>query len=261
MGSFFGSTPQTQRPGSLLKHDSGGVTASNLKKGVDATQAASGIGALGVAQYGLTGLAIGMQTGSAISNAMYNANAMRLDAMEVEQRSQLQAYLIREQYLAEYKELQAVQEVQQSQNRVDMAKYNMRGASADIAMQSYAARAQKNLDQLYYNAAMETGKQSLSAIAQKSALLEKARQYDWQAGQAAVSGVINLAGGMMGTWSNLNKKGTDTDPLGHLKNGDPGEVNKAFANGDFFSASKTAVSNAEGFLKYTGQSNISLGHK
>ena len=181
------------------------------------------------ALYGMQGLASGFQTGSSIANAMYNAEAMRQSARAVQEQSDLQAYLIREQYLSEYKELQREQDRQQSQNRVDQAKYGLRGASANAVMQSYAAKAQKNLEQLYHNAAMSTGKQSIAANAQKAALLEKARQYDWQVTQNAIAGVMSFGAGMLNTYARQQHGTTNVDPTAPLESGTPNDLTVALA--------------------------------
>lgn len=214
----------------------------------------AGMGAVGLASFGVNALAIGMQTGAGIANAQYNANAMRENARAVEDQSNLQAYLIREQYLAEYKALQQQQEMQQSQNRVDQAKYGIRGASADAVMQSYAAKAQKNLEQLYHNAAMDTGKNSLAAMAQKAALLEKARQYDWEATQTAVAGAVKFGSMALNTWSDNNRNERDINPVAALESGTPNTETVNIAEGNW---SKIVEGARIGIQSNT---NISLGH-
>ena len=206
-----------------------------------------------MAQYGMQGLAIGMQTGSGIANAMYNAEAMRMSARAVEEQSNLQSYLIREQYLSEYKALQKEQEYQQSANRVNQMKYGIRGASANAVMQSYAAKAQKNLEELYHNAAMSTGSQALSASAQRAALLEKARQYDWQAVQVGVAGVLNFGSGMLNTYTKQLHNTTDVDPLAALESGTPNDLTVDIASDTWVTGS---LVNGEWVVKPM----IELGH-
>ena len=180
-------------------------------------------------QFGMQGLSIGMSTGSGIANAMYNAAAARMRARAINAQSDLQAYLIREQYASEYKQLQESQARQQSMNRVLQAKHGITGASADVTMQSYAAKAQKNLEVLYYNAAMSTGKQSMAASAQRAAMLEKARQYDWQAWQTGVAGVVNLGAGMLSQYGRQKYGTTETPPYMGLEIGKPDAVTQALA--------------------------------
>lgn len=146
-------------------------------------------------QYGMMGLTTASQTAGAVQSSMYNAASLRMQAKALTDQSNLQAYLIRQQYSNEYEGLKAQQTAQQSMNRVAQMKHGITGASANVVMQSYAAQGQKNLNKLYYNAAMATGQQSLQASSQRQALLEKARQYDWKATQSAVAGVIQLTGG------------------------------------------------------------------
>ena len=141
------------------------------------------------------GAMVGFQTGSGIAHAQYNAAAMRMQAKELLARSDLQAYMIRKQYQSEYQQLLDQQTADQSYNRVVAMKNGMTGASAAAVLGSYAAKNKKNLQQLYYNAAMQTGAQALQAGAQVAALEEKARQYDWQATSIAIGGAINLAAG------------------------------------------------------------------
>lgn len=172
-------------------------------------------------QYGMQGLVTGAQTGAGIANAQYNAAAARMQAKAITEQSNLQAYLIQQQYLTEYKQLKESQDAQQSANRVAQAKYGITGASADAVMQSYAAKSQKNLETLYYNAAMKTGQQSLQASAQRRAMLEKARQYDWQAVQTGIAGVINLGAGALNVTTRLKQGSTEIDPTANLKTGTP----------------------------------------
>lgn len=146
-------------------------------------------------QYGMMGLTTLSQTAGNVQSSVYNAASLRMQAKAIKDQSNLQAYLIRQQYANEYEELKAQQEYQQSANRVAQMKHGITGASANTVMQAYAAKGQANLNRLYYNAAMATGQQSLQASSQRQALLEKARQYDWKATQSAVAGVIQLGSG------------------------------------------------------------------
>ncbi|MDR2056568.1 MAG: hypothetical protein LBQ10_11995 [Desulfovibrio sp.] len=147
------------------------------------------------ARMGMRGAVTGFQTGSGIANAQYNAAAARMQAESLERQSKVTAWLIRKQYESEYRQLLQNQERQQSWNRVLAAKRGITGDSADATMQSYAAKGQKNLETLYYNAAMRTGKTSLEYGAKSSALYEKARQYDWLATSTLVGGVVSLGAG------------------------------------------------------------------
>ena len=180
-------------------------------------------------QYGMQGLTKGMQTGAGIANAKYNAAAARMQAKAINQQSDIQAWLIREQYATEYKALRDQQNQQQSMNRVLQAKHGMTGASASEVMSSYAAKAQKNLEVLYYNAAMKTGQQSLAASTQREAMLEKARQYDWQAWQVGVAGVMNFGSGMLNEYAREMKGTTESKPYANLEVGKPDPVTEALA--------------------------------
>ena len=180
-------------------------------------------------QYGMQGLATGMKTGAGIANAKYNAAAARMQAKAIDRQSDIQAFLIREQYATEYKVLKAEQEQQQSMNRVLQAKHGITGASANEVMQSYSARAQKNLEVLYYNAAMKTGQSSLAHSAQREAMLEKARQYDWQMWQTAVGGVVDFGTGMLNEYTRELKGSTEAKPYDNLESGTPDPVTEALA--------------------------------
>lgn len=141
------------------------------------------------------GAMTGFQTGSSIAHAQYNAAAMRMQADSLRQQSAIQAYMIRKNYETEYQQLLDKQAMEQSMNRVVAMKRGITGASAAAVLGAYAAKGQKNLDQLYYNAAMQTAQSSLKHSSQINALEEKARQYDWQASSALIGGLINLGTG------------------------------------------------------------------
>lgn len=157
--------------------------------GMGSMFASSGAQAIG------RGAMTGYQTGSSIAHAQYNAAAMRAQADSIQQQSAIQAYMIRKNYETEYRQLLDKQAQEQSMNRVVAMKRGMTGASASAVLGAYAAKNQKNLDQLYYNAAMQTGQNALKTSNQVNALREKARQYDWQATSALIGGVINLGTG------------------------------------------------------------------
>lgn len=141
------------------------------------------------------GASTGYQTGSSIANAQYNAASLRQQADSLDQQNMVTSYLIRKQYESDYKTLLEKQTAQMSMNRVVAAKAGITGASADNVMQSYAAQGQKNLEQLYYNAAMQTGSMSLQYSSKATALRERASQYDWKATSALIGGVLNFATG------------------------------------------------------------------
>lgn len=141
------------------------------------------------------GAVTGFQTGSSIASAQYNASSLRQQADSLDQQNMVTSYLIRKQYESDYKTLLEKQQSQMSMNRVVAAKNGITGASADNVMQSYAAQGQKNLEQLYYNAAMQTGSMSLQYSSKATALRERASQYDWKATSALVGGLINLGTG------------------------------------------------------------------
>lgn len=141
------------------------------------------------------GASTGYQTGSSIANAQYNASSLRQQADSLDQQNMVTSYLLRKQYESDYKTLLEKQTAQMSMNRVVAAKNGITGASADNVMQSYAAQGQKNLEQLYYNAAMQTGSMSLQYSSKATALRERASQYDWKATSALIGGVLNFATG------------------------------------------------------------------
>lgn len=164
------------------------------------------------------GAMTGFQTGSGIAHAQYNAAAMRMQAKELLARSDLQAYMIRKQYQSEYQQLLDQQTADQSYNRVVAMKNGITGASAAAVLGSYAAKNRKNLQQLYYNAAMQTGAMSLQTGAQVAALQEKARQYDWQATSIAIGGAINLATGFFDQAIADSQNTTEANPMAGLNN-------------------------------------------
>lgn len=166
-------------------------------------------------QGGMMGLSNGLKTGSSIANAEYNAAAMRQQAESLQQQSSIQAYMIRNNYRKQYQELLDQQTRQQSMNRVLAMKNGITGASAAAVLGSYAAKGQKNLDQLYYNAAMQTAQNSLQTASRVHALEEKARQYDWQATANLIGGVVSLGTGMMDLNDRWNNK-ANTDPTSVL---------------------------------------------
>jgi len=155
----------------------------------------AGMAASKGAQAAGKGASTGYQTGSTIANAQYNAASLRQQADSLDQQNMVTSYLIRKQYESEYKTLLEKQTAQMSMNRVVAAKNGITGASADNVMQSYAAQGQKNLEQLYYNAAMQTGSSSLQYSSKATALRERASQYDWKATSALIGGVLNFATG------------------------------------------------------------------
>lgn len=203
-------------------------------------------------QYGMMGLTTAAQTAGAVQSSMYNAASLRMQAKAISSQSDLQAYLIRQQYKQEYEDLKNAQTQQQSINRVAQMKHGITGASANEVMQSYAAQGQKNLNRLYYNAAMQTGQQSLQAASQRQALLEKARQYDWKATQSAIAGVIQLSSGAITQYTK-----------------DMGNTGSAYANLEAGAADRQTIESALTELGYQWQTGspeyerahgISLGY-
>ena len=149
-------------------------------------------GAMQHAQAAGQGASLGFATGGGIAQAEYNASAMRMQAKSLEAQSDITAHLLRKEYQSRYQAMLDEQTRQQSWNRVMAAKRGITGASADETMRTYAAKGQKNLETLYYNAAMNTGQQSLQYTSQAAALYEKARQYDWQGKSILLGGLVNL---------------------------------------------------------------------
>ena len=154
------------------------------------------------------GAVTGFQTGSSIANAQYNASSLRQQADSLDQQNMVTSYLLRKQYESDYQSLVQKQDAQMSMNRVVAAKNGITGASADNVMQSYAAQGQKSLEQLYYNAAMQTGSMSLQYSSKATALRERASQYDWKATSALIGGVINLGAGY---FDQAVKSGSNTE--------------------------------------------------
>lgn len=152
-------------------------------------------------QFGMQGLSTGIQTGSSIAHAEYNAAAMRQQADSLRQQSAIQAYMIQNSYRKQYQQLLDQQKAQQSMNRAIALKRGITGASAAEVLGSYAAKGQKNLDQLYYNAAMQSASSAIQYGGKINSLEEKARQYDNQAMQSLIGGVINLGTGLMNTYT------------------------------------------------------------
>ena len=167
-----------------------------------AEQAASDIG---------TGLSTGWNIGSNYQHARYNASAMREQAASLEALNTLQGELIAARYRRQYKELQYKQEMQMSSNRVYALKNGITGASAANVLGSYAAKNTKNLQTLYYNAAMQAGSMAYQNGARIANLKERARQYDWQATMTLVGGAINFATG----YFKNNMPTSKFDPTGY----------------------------------------------
>jgi len=159
--------------------------------------------------YGLTGLASGYSTGSKIAEARYNAAAARQQADAIVSQSNLSAYLFRQQFAYEYRKMQNDQSQQMSMNRVLQMKHGITGRSADVTMMSYAAKGQENLNMLYYNAAMETGKNSIAASVARNQMLAKAQQYEIQATREGIAGVLGFGSSLLGEERRLNKPTTD----------------------------------------------------
>ena len=172
------------------------------------------------------GASTGYQTGSAIANAQYNASSLRQQADSLDQQNMVTSYLIRKQYESDYKTLLEKQTAQMSMNRVVAAKNGITGASADNVMQSYAAQGQKNLEQLYYNAAMQTGSMSLQYSSKATALRERASQYDWKATSALIGGVLNFA---TGYFDQAVKSGGNTEsPVGSVNSAEQMRIGAGF---------------------------------
>ncbi|MDR2076031.1 MAG: hypothetical protein LBP61_03735 [Desulfovibrio sp.] len=147
------------------------------------------------ASYAGKGFSSGWSTGSGIANAQYNAKAYEIAAESLENQAGMQSWLVRKQYESEYRQLVSSQERQAAMNQVVAAKRGIAGDSANAAMQSYAMKGQRNLERLYYNAAMKTGQETMQIAGQAAALREKSRQYSWQAKSILIKGVIGLAAG------------------------------------------------------------------
>ncbi len=140
---------------------------------------------------GVSGLGIGLQTGSNYAQARYNAKAMEGAADAAEEQGKIQAFLIQKKYEAEYRDLSAGQERQAAENQVIALKRGITGGSADNAMQAYVAKDQRNKERLYYNAAMETGSNSIQTSGVAQAYRAKAAQYKAQGTAALVGGAIS----------------------------------------------------------------------
>ena len=183
------------------------------------------------AQYAGRGAVIGFQTGSSIASAQYNASSLRQQADSLDQQNMVTSYLIRKQYESDYKTLLEKQTAQMSMNRVVAAKNGITGASADNVMQSYAAQGQKNLEQLYYNAAMQTGSMSLQYSSKATALRERASQYDWKATSSVVGGMIGLGASYLDQSAKDAKGGTE-NPVNAVNQSEKDMMRDVFATPD-----------------------------
>lgn len=177
------------------------------------------------------GASTGYQTGSSIANAQYNASSLRQQADSLDQQNMVTSYLIRKQYESDYKTLLEKQTAQMSMNRVVAAKNGITGASADNVMQSYAAQGQKNLEQLYYNAAMQTGSMSLQYSSKATALRERASQYDWKATSALIGGMIGLGASYLDQSAKDAKGGTE-NPVNAVNQSEKDMMRDVFATPD-----------------------------
>lgn len=177
------------------------------------------------------GAVIGFQTGSAIANAQYNASSLRQQADSLDQQNMVTSYLLRKQYESDYKTLLEKQQSQMSMNMVVAAKNGITGASADNVMQSYAAQGQKNLEQLYYNAAMQTGSMSLQYSSKSTALRERASQYDWKATSSVVGGMIGLGASYLDQSAKDAKGGTE-NPVNAVNQSEKDMMRDVFATPD-----------------------------
>ncbi len=158
-----------------------------------------------------TGFSTGWNIGSNYQHARYNASAMREQANSLAALTDLQTELIAARYRRQYKDLQYKQEMQQSSNRVYALKNGITGASAANVLGSYAAKNTKNLQTLYYNAAMEAGALAYQSGSRIASIKEKARQYDWQATMTLVGGALNFATG----YFKNNMPTSQFDPTGY----------------------------------------------
>jgi len=179
----------------------GGMGSGGGYSGIS-EQAASDVG---------TGLSTGWNIGSGYQHARYNASAMEEQASSLIAQTQLQADLIASRYRRQYKELQYKQEMQMSSNRVYALKNGITGASAANVLGSYAAKNTKNLQTLYYNAAMEACSLAYQNGARIASLKEKARQYNWQATMTLVGGALSFATG----YFKNNMPTSKLDPTGY----------------------------------------------
>ena len=177
------------------------------------------------------GASTGYQTGSSIANAQYNASSLRQQADSLDQQNMVTSYLIRKQYESDYKTLLEKQTAQMSMNRVVAAKNGITGASADNVMQSYAAQGQKNLEQLYYNAAMQTGSMSLQYSSKATALRERASQYDWKATSSVIGGMIGLGASYLDQSAKDAKGGTE-NPVNAVNQSEKDMMRDVFATPD-----------------------------
>lgn len=143
------------------------------------------------ALYSMMGLSSGMEMGSSIASSHNNANSSRVKAKSVLAQSELNADLIRRQYAVDYRELASRQERVAAARQVAALKHGSTGDSANAAMQAHAAKDQLTKDRLYHTTAIRTGHMSLQAAGQARELLERARQYDWQATTTVVNGALN----------------------------------------------------------------------
>jgi transcriptional regulator of aromatic amino acid metabolism len=148
------------------------------------------------------GLSTGIKTGTGIANAQYNAASYRQAAQSQMEEGRIQGWLIEKQYAAEFKDMVSKQERIASMNRVMASKGGITGNSADAVLQSYAAKDQRNLERLYYNAAMQTANVSIQTGNKVNALYEKARQWDWNATNQLIGGIVGTGKMLLGIGRN-----------------------------------------------------------
>lgn len=165
-------------------------------------------------QAGMSGAFTGIRTGMGIGSARYNANAADAAAKNAEQQSRLNAYLIQKKYEADYRALNSMQEQNTAEKQVLAAKRGITGASANNAMQTYAAKDQRNKESLYYNAAMQTGNNSIQASREIMRQQDVMAQYRWQAVETGIGGAMRMGTSLLNiAQSSLKPKETPPGAL------------------------------------------------
>ena len=167
-------------------------------------------------QMGMSGAFVGIQTGMGIANARYNASVADAAAKSAEQQSQVNAYLIQKQYEADYRSLNSMQEQQAAENQVLAAKRGITGDSANASMQAYAGKDQRNKERLFYNAAMQTGANSIQAAQESARMRATAADYRWKAIEAGITGAVRAGTSFLGIAE--RNLGSNEDPLGMIQN-------------------------------------------
>ena len=148
----------------------------------------------------------GLQLGAQLAGQRQAAASLRQQADAREAASGAQAQRIRDNYAAQSRQLARQQRADASLARVRAMKHGASGASADAVAAARAAQAQEAQNDLFLQAAMNTGDQALAAGEQGAQLRNQARQQDYARerslwaglGQLSQTGLPSLGGNFGG---------------------------------------------------------------